>query len=197
MNAQTPDHSTYREWLYLELDGALNSGQRSQLRDHLVGCVECQREQRELIALDELVIASRVDVRSDFCTDVMASLPTATWESRNPKSWVAAIAAVALLLLGSGALIATAGESLGSMLTLATVFSTVAELLRSSVVAGAGLLGASWKGLGLAFQEVLSGSIWNLIAVGTLVVAVDVLLIRLLRRREPSALKADTTDRLD
>ncbi len=194
MNAQTSDHSTYREWLYLELDGALDTGQRSQLRDHLVGCPECQREQRELIALDELMIASRVDVRSDFSKDVMASLPTAAWESRNPKSWVAAMAATVLLLLGSGALIATSSESLGSVLTLATVFSTVAELLRSSIVAGAGLLGASWKGLGLAFQEVLSGSIWNLLAVGILVVAVNVLLIRLLRRQEPSALKTERSE---
>jgi len=191
MNAQTPDHSTYKEWLYLELDGALNIGQRSQLREHLVSCSECQKEQRELVALDELMISSRIEVRSDFSAEVMSALPTAAWESRNPKSWVAAVAMVLLLTVGSGVLIATAGDTLGSVLPMAAAFSAVAEMFRSSILAGAGLLGASWKGLGLAFQEVLSGSVWNLLAVGTLVVAVDVLLVRLLRRRTPSAQEAN------
>ena len=195
MNTQTPDHSMYREWLYLELDGALNGGQRSQLRTHLVSCSECQEEQRDLIALDELMISSRVDVRSDFTAAVMSSLPTAAWESRNPKSWVAALAVVLLLAIGSGFLIATSGYTLGSVLPLAAAFSAVAEMLRSSILAGAGLLGASWKGLGLAFQEVLSGSIWNLLAIGTLVVAVDVLLVRLLARRAPSAREANRSQR--
>ena len=190
MNTQSPDHSTYREWLYLELDGALNVGQQSQLRRHLEGCSDCQREKRELTAFDELLVSSRIGVQHDFVDDVMASLPTAAWESRNPRSWVAAIAIVFLLILGSGILIATAGDGVGSVLPAASIFVAVGEMLRSSVVAGAGRLGASWKGLGLAFERLLSGSIWNLLAIGALVVAVDILLIRLLRRRQPSTVRS-------
>ena len=183
MKSSNTDHSTYREWLYLELDGALDPLQRKDLRDHLAACSECQREQRELIALDELLIASRIAVRSDFTEDVMSALPPAAWQARNPRSWRAAVAALAVLLVAAGALVTTAGNGLASVSTVATVLATVADLFRTSIVVGAGLLGASWKGLGLAMQEILSGSIWNLLAVGALVLAVNLLLIGLLRRR--------------
>lgn len=183
MNSKNTDHSTYREWLYLELDGALNPLQRKDLRDHLAVCLECRHEQRELIALDEMLIASRITVRSDFTEDVMSALPPAAWQARSPRSWRAAIAVLVALLFGAGALVTTAGQGLSSISTLATLLATVADLFRSSIVVGAGLLGASWKGLGLAMQQILSGSIWNLLAVGALVLAVNLLLIGLLRRR--------------
>ena len=183
MNSKNTDHSAYREWLYLELDGALNPLQRKDLRDHLAVCFECRREQGELIALDEMLIASRIAVRSDFTEDVMSALPPAAWQARSPRSWGAAVAVLVMLLVGAAALVTTAGQGLTSISTVATLLATVADLFRSSIVVGAGLLGASWKGLGLAMQEILSGSIWNLLAVGALVLAVNMLLIGLLRRR--------------
>ena len=195
MNAQSQDHSPYQEWLYLEVDGALTKAQRSELHEHLVGCDACQTEQRELVALDQLMIASKVDVRPDFHAEVMSSLPRAVWESRNSRSWIAAASIVFVLILGSGFLIASGTESLGSTLPILAAFAAVGELFRSAALAGAGLLGASWKGLGLAIQKLLDGSIWNLLALGVLVVCVDVLLVRMLRRGRESTEKISAARR--
>ena len=74
------------------------------------------------------------------------------------------------------------------LLMLAGALAAILGMLQSSALAGAGLLTASWKGLGLAFQELLGGSIWNLVAVSVLVFAVDFMLIRmLLRQGQPAA----------
>lgn len=194
MKDQNSDHSTYREWLNLELDEALSPIQRKNLHDHLSICSECRQEQSELIALDEALVGSRVRVRPEFTREVMSGLPPAAWQARNPKSWVAALTAMVLLLAGSGVLIATAGEGLESVFTLAGVFAAIGDLFRSSIVVGAGLLDASWKGLGMAVREVLAGSIWSFLAVGVLVVALDMLLLRLLRKRTRFAVQSKPSD---
>ena len=54
MKTRPTDHSTYQEWLHSELDGALTTGERSQLRDHLVHCTQCKVETEELIRLEQL-----------------------------------------------------------------------------------------------------------------------------------------------
>lgn len=195
MRTRQIDHSTYQEWLHSELDGALTTGERSQLRDHLVYCDQCRAEKEELIQLERLLAASHLPVRADFCEEVMASLPASGWEARFPKSWIAALVAVVLLVAGAAALISSAGDGLEPALPLAGAFIAILEMLQSSALAGAGLLTASWKGLGLAFQELLGGSIWNLLAVSILVFAVDFLLIRMLvRQGRPAAEKASQSD---
>lgn len=183
MKTRQIDHSTYQEWLHSELDGGLTTGERSQLRDHLGYCEQCKAEREELIRLERLLADSHLAVRADFCDEVMASLPAAGWEARFPKSWIAALVAVVVLVAGAAALISSAGQDLEPAVPLAGAFVAIVEMLRSSTLAGAGLLTASWKGLGLAFQELLGGSVWNLLAVGVLVFAVDFLLLRMLLRQ--------------
>ena len=191
MRTRQIDHSTYQEWLHSELDGALTTGERSQLRDHLVYCDQCKAEKEELIQLERLLADSHLPVRAEFCDEVMASLPASGWEARFPKSWIAALVAVVMLVAGAAALISSAGSGLEPAVPLAGAFVAILEMLQSSVLAGAGLLTASWKGLGLAFQELLGGSVWNLLAISALVFAVDFLLIRMLvRQGRPAAEKA-------
>lgn len=191
MSTRQTDHSIYQEWLHSELDGGLTTGERSQLRDHLAYCDQCRAEKAELIRLERLLAESRLPVRADFRDEVMASLPESGWEARYPKSWIAALVAVVALVGGAAALISSAPQGLEQAMPLAGAFGAILEMFRSSVLAGAGLLTASWKGLGLAFQEILGGSIWNLLAVSVLVFAVDFLLIRmLLRQGQPAAEKA-------
>lgn len=188
MRTREPDHSTYQEWLHSELDGGLTTGERSQLRDHLAFCDQCKAEKEELIQLERLLAESHLSVRADFCDEVMASLPASGWEARFPRSWIAALVAVVVLVAGAAALISSAGQGLEPAVPLAGAFAAILGMLQSSALAGAGLLTASWKGLGLAFQELLGGSIWNLLAVSVLVFAVDFLLIRmLLRQGQPAA----------
>lgn len=199
MSTRQIDHSTYQEWLHSEVDGGLTTGERSQLRDHLVYCEQCKAERGELIRLEQLLADSHLAVRADFCDEVMASLPAAGWEARSPKSWIAALVAVVLLVAGAAALISSAGQGFEPAVPLAGAFVAILEMLQSSALAGAGLLTASWKGLGLAFQELLGGSIWNLLAFSALVFAVDFMLIRMLRRqgqpaRERSARSTSNDD---
>ena len=183
MSTRQIDHSTYQEWLHSEVDGGLTTGERSQLRDHLVYCEQCKAERGELIRLRDLLADSHLAVRPDFCDEVMTSLPAAGWEARFPKSWIAALVAVVLLVVGAAALISSAGPGLEPAVPLAGAFVAILEMLQSSALAGAGLLTASWKGLGLAFQDLLGGSVWNLLAVSVLVFGVDFLLIRMLLRQ--------------
>ncbi len=198
MSTSQPDHSTYQEWLHSELDGGLTTGERSQLRDHLVHCAECRTDKEQLIRLERLLADSRLPVRAEFCDEVMASLPASGWEASYPKSWVAALVGVVLLAVGAAALLTSAGQGLGSAVPLAGAFLAIVEMLQSSALAGAGLLTASWKGLGLAFQEVLGGSMWNLIAISVLVFAVDFLLIRVpLRQGRPVAARSGRTTSAD
>jgi len=190
MNMKTPDHTTYREWLYLEPDGELNAGERSGLRQHLATCSSCRQERQELASLNEMLMQSRVPVGDHLEQQVMANLPAAGWETRSPRTWVAALVVVLLLSVGSALLIGAAGEEVMSAIPIAAS-TAVWELLSSSALAGAGLLAASWKGLGIAFQDVLGQSAWNIVAFGVLILCLDLLLFRLLFRRRTATAESD------
>jgi predicted anti-sigma-YlaC factor YlaD len=182
MKTTQPDHTHFRELLYLEPDGELNAGERSSLVQHLSSCASCREERDELRRMQAMLAQSRARVSDSFTEDVVAGLPAAGWETRSPRTWIAALIAVVLLGFGSALLIGSAADGVLDAAPLAAA-TAVWELLSSSALAGAGLLGASWKGLGVAFQDILGRSIWNLLALGALVVCLDVMLFRLLFRR--------------
>ena len=181
MNMRQPDHITFRELLYLEPDGELNAGERSRLQQHLAVCSDCRRERQELAAFQQLVDRSAIQVGETFTRKVMQDLPPAGWETKSPRTWVMALAVVLLLAVSAALLIGTARDDVVSAVPLAAV-SAVWELLSSSALAGAGMMAASWKGLGLAFQEILGRSVWNMIAFGVIVISLDLLLLRYLLR---------------
>jgi predicted anti-sigma-YlaC factor YlaD len=172
-----PDHNTYREWLNLEVDGALPRDHQGELQEHLAACAECRAEKEGLLALEELLHAHRVVVRRKLRQDVLSALPSAGWESRSPRTW-AFPAAVFVLLVGV-AVFAMGGRSHSPLLS---ALAAVAGMLRASAVAGAGLIAASWKGLGLVFSQMLSSPM-SLGALGVFVLCLDLLLVSLLRRR--------------
>jgi hypothetical protein len=93
----------------------------------------------------------------------------------------------ALLGIVGAVLLGTSAARLEPAAPFVAAIVAVVDLFQSTALAGAGLLSASWTGLGLAFQELLAGSVWNLIAVGLLVFGVDFLLIRMLLRRNRPA----------
>lgn len=190
MNTQQPDHTTYREWLYLEPDGELNAGERSRLQQHLVSCASCRQERQEVANLHQVLNGSAISVREDFGDEVLEGLSAAGWETRSPRTWVAAVLVALLLGLGSALLIGRAGQEAMSAVPVAAA-TAVWELLSSSALAGAGLLAASWKGLGFAFQDILGKSVWNIVAFGVLILCLDLLLFRLLFRRRTAEAEAD------
>ena len=187
-----PDHSTYREWLNLDADGGLDSGDRALLDEHLASCADCRREREEILALDGLLRSSALPVRPDFRASVMSALPTVGWQARSPRAW-RFTAAVIVLLGGFAAALLIAGSAPAT--SGFGALAAVGGMLQASILAGAGLLGASWKGLGLVFGQFISSPA-KLGAFGFLVLCLNLLLISLIRRRRPAAAparyKADT-----
>ncbi len=176
-------HRDYQDLLQMQADGELSRLEAQRLDRHLACCAGCREERRELARLDELLTAASLRVRPGFRDEVIAALPNAAWESRHPASWAAGVALV--LLLGGGAFALTSGAGVAAW-PLAEISVAVIDLFRSSLLAGAGLLDASWRGLGLALGRLLDGSLVNLVAFGVFVLGVDALFLRLLlktRRR--------------
>jgi anti-sigma factor RsiW len=168
-------HQDYRDLLQMQADGELSRLEAQQLDRHLASCAGCRRERRELARLDELLVAA---------------LPSAAWESRHPASWAAGVALV--LGLGGGAFALTSGAGVSAS-PLAEIFVAVLDLFRSSLLAGAGLLDASWRGLGLALGRLFDGSLVNLVAFGILVLGVDALFLRLLLKTRRRVRRAAAT----
>jgi anti-sigma factor RsiW len=180
-----PDHSTFQEWLNLDADGTLEPAEQARLEEHLAGCEECRREREELLAFERLLQRSSVPVRPDFANAVMAALPPAGWEARSPRTWRFPLAVAAMLMLVAGLLVA--GSSVAPS-GLAAV-SAVGGMFRAAALAGAGLLGASWKGIGIVVEDVISSPM-SLGAFGFLVLCLNLLLVSLVRRRRPASATA-------
>lgn len=176
------DHETYREWVDRDLAGALGRAERARLEAHLEDCGPCCAERADLRAMDQLLHAGRVAVREDFRDGVMASLPVAPWEARAPKAWRLPVAALVALLMGAGALLGLSSDSLGGGGSALGTFGAVAELFAAGALAGAGLLGASWQGVGLVTLETLGRVPGGLLVFVVLVVCLNLLLIQMLRR---------------
>jgi anti-sigma factor RsiW len=191
-----PDHSTYREWLHLEADGRLSREEQSRLDEHLASCPECRDDLAELRAVDDVLQQHRIAVRPDFRDQVLASLPSTGWEARHPRTWAFPAAAFVLLgvlsafVLGGMGGTAPLGESTGLGAVLA-----VGGLIRATLLAGSGLLAATWKGVGLVFEEMLSSPV-SLGVFAVLVVSLNLLLLSLIRRKrpEPAAAPARSLD---
>lgn len=178
-----PDHSTFQEWLNLDADGRLAPEERARLEEHLAGCQECREERAELAAFQGLFERTAVPVRSGFADSVMATLPHAGWEGRSPRTWQFPVAVAAMLMLVAGFLIAGSSSSVPSGLA---ALDAMGGMVRAAALAGAGLLGASWKGIGLIVEDIISSPV-SLGAFGFLVLCLNLLLISLVRRRKPAA----------
>jgi len=186
----TPDHDTFREWLNLEADGGLPPDRRARLEEHVASCAECQAEQGELARLAEALLRGRLAVRPDFRESVMAALPATGWEARAPRAWslpvavFALLAALAFVLPWAMGSLAPAGA--GAAPSLAGVAGAVLGLARAALTAGFGLLGASWKSMGLVVAELFSSRLVTAaFAVG--VVSLDLLVVALVRGRRTAA----------
>jgi anti-sigma factor RsiW len=182
-----PDHDTFREWLQLAADSDLSPERREFLERHLAECPECQAERRDLAHLSRALERGRLAVRTDFRQRVIEALPPAGWEARHPRTWrfpgsvAVLLGIVAAAFFGRGS--AASGPAGGSPIWGALL--AIAGFFRATLVAGLGLMQASWKGLGLVCGEIFSS--WPaLAAFAVLVICLNLLLLSLVRRRAPS-----------
>ncbi len=195
------NHDHLLEELDLDLDagtdrdaaaGLLEPARRAALTAHVAGCAECQRESRDLREVHQLLSASVVRPREGFTGEVMRALVPAPWEARAAVVWrwpfamLLALGGIAAVLLGGAA--AELEPASGSF----DAFVALARLLESAALAGAGLLGASWRGLGSGLAFWLAASKTHLALAGGLVLALNLLFLRLLRpsSRKPATQKS-------
>lgn len=188
------NHDHLLEELDLELDvrleagtgrdgalGGLEPARRAAVAEHVAGCAECQKESRDLREVHQLLSASVVQPREGFTGEVMRALVPAPWEARAVVVWrwpfalLLALGGIAAVLLGGAA--AELEPASGSF----AAFVALARLLESAALAGAGLLGASWRGLGSGLGFWLAASKTHLAIAGGLLVALNLLFVRLLR----------------
>jgi predicted anti-sigma-YlaC factor YlaD len=181
------EHDRYREWLDLAIEGELAEPERVRLDAHLAECAPCRAERLTLERLAGELAASRVAVRRGFAGEVMAALEPAPWEARTLAAWrlpfalLLALGGLAAALFGGAAAALDAGgRSFSALLALVDLFT-------SAALAGAGLAGASWRGLGLGVRAWLVESPLNVGAALVLLVGGYFLLFRLLRRAPRAA----------
>jgi anti-sigma factor RsiW len=175
-----PDHDTFREWLHREAEGDLSPERRDRLERHLADCPECQAERRDLAHLGAVLSRGRLPVRADFRQSVLAALPATGWEARHPRTW-SFPGSVALLfgVIAAALFGLRSGQPSGSPVLGAV--SALAGFFRATLVAGLGLVHASWKGWGMVFGELFTS--WStLAAFGVLVICLNLLLLSLVRR---------------
>jgi anti-sigma factor RsiW len=183
------NHDQLREWVQMEFDGELEDGRRAVLEAHLAVCSECAAERSSLARLGASLAQSRIAVRPDFRSAVMAALPQAGWESRSPRSWAWPAAMVAVFAAAAAALLGAGGRAAGDRGPVLGAVSALVDLMATAVQTGAGLLAASWEGVGLAVQDLFGGSLLRMGIFGFGVLCLNLLFFRLLRR--PTAARAE------
>jgi anti-sigma factor RsiW len=174
------DSTTAWEWLQRDLDGDLSPLEKAELDKALAADPALAREKRELERLGPFLASDRVPVTPGFAAQVMRSLPAAGWEGRHPKSWRLAVAFLLLLGGAAAALVGASGARLAPAGPFGNALLAVSDLFETAALTGAGLLAASWKGLGLVLGSALSG--FGLVAFAAVVVGINLGLFLLVRR---------------
>ncbi|RMH23170.1 MAG: hypothetical protein D6696_01420 [Acidobacteria bacterium] len=183
------DDDALHRLLDLDADGALGPGEQAELAARLAARPALAAEGRAWAGLHVLLRESRIAVRPGFARQVMEQLPAAPWENRLagwhlPVALVTGLAAAAILLLGSARTLEHG--ALGTVLA-------VADFFQAAFLAGAGLIGASWRGAGMALEELIATSELNLWALAAGVLLINALFALLLRRprARPAAAESD------
>lgn len=171
-----PD-SDFRVLVDLDADGALDHDDRAALERRLESSPELRDERRSLARLNRLLADYRIPVQPGFSERVMSSLPDAPW-ARGWKSWRASVAALAALAAIAMALVMVGAPAAEGSPLVATL-GALADFIVAAVLSGAGLLAASWRGVGHAVGDALG--VPEQVVFGVGVVALNGFLFLMLR----------------
>lgn len=179
---QRTSETSWVEKIDLAVDGALPQDELHGLETQLESSAALRAEREQLIEIREALASSRIDVDAGFEARVMNALPIPSWAPVRKQGWGVAVAAAVVLTVLSGLIFSLSGA--GSVADpVLGIAGAARDLLVASMLTGAGLLGASWRGLGLALQQLFAVSPWGVAIMGIGIVALNVLFFRLLRRR--------------
>lgn len=167
------DQEMWQEWASLELDEELSAKDRAELERAASRDPRVARERAEFARLAGVLRSEDLPATVGFRQQVMRALPPAGWEARHPRSWKVAVALLFILGGLSAALVGVGSAQLTPAGPFVGALTTLLESFRAAALAGAGLLAASWKGLGLALGAALSGSWVGKLALGFFVVSIN------------------------
>jgi len=138
-----------------------------------------------------LLEGSRIEAGDGFVASVMSRLGAPAWGRRAVSPWLAAAAIV--LLLATAAVVLLSGSSEAGV--AATSLAAVLDLASSALLAGAGLIGASWSFLSLPARAAFGDSTAASVATLAALLALAFVLRRSLRRRRATAPASAGSDR--
>jgi len=185
------DSATWKQWVDLDLEGELGREEKVRLDELSESEGEVLAERRALESLRRMIEDDRIEVRPGFTQRVMAALPPAWWERRGASAglpaWALPLVMMLVLALGA-ALTFGAAEATGRV---ADVGLLVADFMAVTLLAGAGLLFATWRGVGFGLDQLFADSGLSLLALATAVLFLNLLFFSMLRRRPKAAQSAD------
>ena len=188
-NADINDTS-WMQWLDLDAVGELSAEERRQLDAAMAEDPSRESDRTAFRKLHELLApgaaaAPSIEPSPDFVARVMGNLPRADWEVREEESSLSAwqIPIAAMLLFAVGAAFLLSGVDSAILGTGAAI----ADFMATTALAGAGLLEASWRGMGWGLQQMFAESPATVAAVAGVVLGVDALFVSMLLRRRRQA----------
>ena len=178
------DSATWRRWVDLDLEGELSQEDEARLAEIAEGDSRVLAERRALESLHRMIDEDRIEVKPGFAARVMATLPQAWWEHRRESAglpvWALPLAMTLVLALGAAVLLGGAKE----VPHLAGIGLAALDFMQLTFLAGAGMLFATWRGIGFGLEQMIADSGTNLLAIVAAVVFLNLLFLSMLRRPE-------------
>ncbi len=180
------DTATWRRWVDLDLEGELPQEDKARLAKIAETDSQVLAERQALESLHQIIDDDRIPVRPGFTERVMTSLPRAWWEEQRSSSalpvWALPLAMTLILTLGAALLLGGAEET-GRF---AGIGLAIIDFVQVTFLAGAGMLFATWRGIGFGLEQLIADSGMNLLAAVAGVVFLNLLFFSLLRRHAPA-----------
>ena len=189
------DSATWRRWLDLDLEGELPEQDQARLAEIARTDERVAAERRALESLHRMIKDDQIAVRPGFTARVMSALPRAWWEERGSAGlpvWALPLAMTLILALG-GATLLVGAEETGRFTGIGLA---VIDFMQVTFLAGAGMLFATWRGIGFGLEQLIADSGMNLLAMIGAVVFLNLLFFSLLRRPSPVSESTRSNDAL-
>ncbi len=188
------DSTTWRRWVDLDLEGELPEEDRARLAEIAETDGRVAAERRALESLHRMIDDDHIPVQPGFSARVMSALPRAWWQQQRSAAglpvWALPLAMTLILALGAAVLLGGAEET-GRFTGIGLA---VIDFMQVTFLAGAGMLFATWRGVGFGLEQLIADSGMNLLAMVAGIVFLNLLFFSLLRRPSPAAESAKSGD---
>lgn len=190
-NSETAPGGIRQQWLDAFAEGTLAETLAEDERRRFAAEVETdprlEADRQSWNALHRVLREDRIPVRDGFAEKVMAALPEPAWQTDTASSrlYPGLLAALLVCTIGATYLLAGLADQ-----PLAGTGLALADFLQTTLLAGSGLLAATWVGLGFGLEKIFATSGATLGVFAIMVVCLNLLFFSLLRRRAPVAARS-------